>query len=260
MKPYFDEDGITLYHGDCRDVLPTIAPASVDLIVTDPPYGVAWQSGARNLPFSEMANDNGDFDVHAVLMHALNLLREGRHIYCFGLEDWRSLPIPVAVELIWDKGMAGLGQLDLPWGLQHEKILFGVLVQSKQNRERGSGQLSARLRRGSVLRVPRKNSQAVNRHPTEKPVELLRQLIESSSMLGETVLDPFSGSGSTLVAARIEGRRALGIEIDERYCEVTARRLAQASLFPAASPEMPRNGALEPAGALFGAPPGSEDF
>jgi DNA modification methylase len=64
-------------------------------------------------------------------------------------------------------------------------------------------------------------------HPTEKPVMLLRQLIEASSLHGDVVLDPFLGSGSTVVAARTEGRRAVGIEIEERYCEIAAKRLAQ---------------------------------
>ncbi len=83
------------------------------------------------------------------------------------------------------------------------------------------------MRRGTVLRSLRPHSRLVNRHPTEKPVDILRELIESSSRIGELVLDPFAGVGSTLVASWLESRRAIGIEIEERYCEIAAKRLEQ---------------------------------
>ena len=86
------------------------------------------------------------------------------------------------------------------------------------------------MRRGTVLRYPNTRGRGATRHPTEKPVALLRELIESSSRFGETVLDPFIGSGSTLVAAALEGRKAIGIEIEERYCEIAANRLAHGAL------------------------------
>ena len=238
MKPYFEQDGIQLFLGDCRDVLPRLAPESVDLIVTDPPYGVGWESSFRRLPFGPMANDDGSFDIIGALRLAIGPgadgpLKRKRHVYVFGLRDWGDLPIGGRCELIWDKATLGMGDTESVWAPQHEVIAFGVMIPTRYDREAGRGLLSARLRRGSVLRVPRETTTAAIRHPTEKPVGLLRQLIESSSMLGETVLDPFVGSGSTLVAARIEGRRAIGIEISERYAEVAARRLAQRSLFAA---------------------------
>lgn len=83
------------------------------------------------------------------------------------------------------------------------------------------------MRRGSVIRCQRLNSEAITKHPTEKPVMLMRQLVESSSIIGDSVLDPFCGSGSALEAAQIEGRSAVGIEIEERYCEIAAERLSQ---------------------------------
>jgi DNA modification methylase len=227
MQPYYQGRGITLYHGDCLDVLPTLKPASVDLIVTDPPYGVNWQSGIRKASFDVLTNDDGDLDVRAVLDAALRTLRYSRHIYVFGPCAFDGLPIGGTCELIWDKTKASLGDLSSPWGSSHERISFGVYAPTKANRVRGDGRLAARLRKGSVLRVPRLSATAVTKHPTEKPVYLIRQLIESSSLLGETVLDPFAGSGSTLIAAAIEGRQAIGIEIDERYCAVTAERIAR---------------------------------
>jgi site-specific DNA-methyltransferase (adenine-specific) len=91
--------------------------------------------------------------------------------------------------------------------------------------ERDGRGLAARLRQGSILSFQRPNSRAAKRHPTEKPVGLLRRLIESSSLIGETVFDPFLGSGSTLVAAIAEDRMGVGIEIDERYAETAAKRV-----------------------------------
>jgi site-specific DNA-methyltransferase (adenine-specific) len=123
----------------------------------------------------------------------------------------------------------GVGNLEQPWGPQHEMITFGTYQPSKGDRAFGKGRLAARVRKGSVIRVERMNSMAIN-HPTEKPVLLLRQLIESSSIIGDLVLDPFMGVGSTLVAARIEERKAIGIEVEERYCEIAANRLRQGVL------------------------------
>lgn len=238
MIPYYDADGITLHLGDCREILPSLPRASVDCIITDPPYGQDWQSNRRTNGFAKIAGDDGTLDVPAAVGLALPVLRRHRHIYIFGRYDLTALPLCSQVELIWDKGIIGPGNLELPWGPQHEPIIFAVSdPHSPANRARGDGRLAARLRQGSVIRCPRRNGggnldDAHVRHPTEKPVGLLRQLIESSSLLGETILDPFAGSGSTLVAAQREGRKAIGIEVEERWCEAAAKRLAQAELRP----------------------------
>jgi DNA modification methylase len=236
MIPYYDEAGVTVYHGDCQDVLPTLPRGSVDLIVTDPPYGKRWQSGRRQTRLDLIANDDGTLDIVDLIGEALLVLRDQRHLYVFGPADLSRLPLGSTVELIWDKGILGPGDLTLPWGPAHEPITFGVYVPRASNRASGSGRLAARLRRGSVIRVNRLNSGELedgrDQHATPKPVELLRQLIESSSILGETVLDPFAGAGPVLEAAALEGRRVIGIELDERNCERIAKRLAQGVLAP----------------------------
>lgn len=219
MTPYFQSDDVTLYLGDCADI-----EIEHDLLVTDPPYGQAFESGftAR---WGAIAGDDDIGAIRARLDHVMRGLRRWRHFYIFGTKlDLTGLPIGATVELIWDKGMIGPGDLSSPWGPQHENITFGVHVTDKANRAKGRGALSARLRKGSVLRSLRPNSGAVKHHPTEKPVDILRQLIESSSSMGETVYDPFAGCGSTLIAAALEGRKAIGVEIDERYCEASAKR------------------------------------
>jgi tRNA G10 N-methylase Trm11 len=230
VTPYYQGERATLYLGDCRDVVPTLPRQSVDLIVADPPYGMSWQSGRRQVPFEQMAGDDGTVDWPSVIGNTMrHLLRNERHIYVFGYkpEALTALPVGAMVEGVWDKVVIGAGPLTQPWGPQHESITFGVYNWSRVNRAKGSGRLAARLRQGFVLHVPRPVSRQV-RHPAEKPVELVRQLIESSSCLGETVFDPTCGVGSVPVAAVLAGRHAIGIESDDRYLSIAVDRLREA--------------------------------
>lgn len=220
----------TLYLGDCRTVVPTLPRQSVDLLVADPPYGVNWQSGRRHERFDAMSGDDGLTDWPAILGEVTrHVLRNCRHVYVFGYrpEDLSAMPLGATIEGVWDKSIIGPGALDSPWAPQHERIAFGVYNWSQRNRENGSGRLAARLRQGFVLCVQRPHSGQV-RHPSEKPVALIRQLVESSSCLGETVLDPTCGVGSTLVAAVLAGRKAVGIDVDERYLSIAATRVREA--------------------------------
>ncbi|MBU1172978.1 MAG: site-specific DNA-methyltransferase [Proteobacteria bacterium] len=224
VKPYYADNQITIYHGDCRDILPKLP--KVDLVLTDPPYGVGYRSNARLEKMDKIIGDDSvDIAVTGITM-ALAVLKNNRHIYVFGKIPLGGLPITEPVELIWDKTTPSKGNMSSTYGISHEYIQFSTYVPSQANRKRGDGRLATRLRRGSVLRYPRLNSRAVSNHPTEKPIPLLRELIESSSMLGETVLDPFVGAGSTLLAALLENRRCIGIEIEEKYCEIAANRCA----------------------------------
>lgn len=215
---------VTIHLGDVAEVAPGLPRSSVDLIAVDPPYGQQWRSNRRTEKFDHIANDEGTYDVAAAIGSCLPALARGRHVYIFGPADLASLPLTESAELIWDKGILGMGDLASPWGPQHEPITFATYEISKANRRKGYGRLAARLRRGSIIAVQRPHSGGVKRHPTEKPVALMRQLVESSSVAGEVVLDPFAGSGSTLVAAVLAGRRAVGIEIDEGYCATAIAR------------------------------------
>ena len=158
-------------------------------------------------------------------------LRDGRHAYIFGFTpDQLKEPLKFggATEIIWDKMQMGAGGSYAPWSSQHERICFGVRITSKANREGSFGNLTARIRSGTVIQVRRKHGRQVSRHMTEKPVPLLTQLIESSSRPGDTVFDPFVGSGSTLVAAVILGRNAIGIEIDPQHAFTIIDRVKEA--------------------------------
>jgi DNA modification methylase len=219
MEPYYADDSVTLYHGDCLDVLPQLP--SVDLVLTDPPYGVTYASnymvgkGARPI-----TNDGTRLSL-ALYRSVLPMLK-AEHVLWFTRWDawpdvWATLGqhYPLRGLLVWDKGHPGMGDLN-HWGPSYEMIASA-----------GSGKTLG-SRDQSVLRynAPPPGSRL---HPTEKPVDLLRYLI---GKLGpRTVLDPFAGSGSTLVAARLAGvPTAVGIESDERYCEIIANRMAQGVL------------------------------
>lgn len=215
-----------LYCWDCLEVLATLKKGDADLLLTDPPYGIEFQGRAG--VHEKITNDHKGFDVTPYIAAALKVLRRGRHVYVFGPLDIEKLQLASPVELIWDKENFGLGDLSIPWGPQHEKITFALHEISKANRDKGFGKLAARLRKGSVLRSLRPHSGRANRHPTEKPLDILAQMIESSTVIGETVLDPFMGSGSTIVAAMLEGRKGIGIEIDRKYFDIACERISQA--------------------------------
>jgi DNA modification methylase len=206
VKPYFTDGTVTIYHGDCREILPTL---EFDCVLSDPPYGMSYQSGWKES--SRIANDNNT-ECRDYVVSNLN----GRPALLFG--RW-SVPRPTGTRelLIWDKGdWPGMGDLSLPWGPSTEEIY--VL---------GCGFVGKRS--GQILRDPKRPSGPNALHPNEKPIGLMEMLVRSCPP--GVIVDPFMGSGSTLVAARNLGRRAIGVEIDERHCETAARRMSQQTLF-----------------------------
>lgn len=230
-KPVLLHDGplAQVWQGDAAMVLPTMPTESLALVVTDPPYGVDWQSGFRKESFERLAND-GAADrevVREILRESVRLVGQNRHLYVFGPSDvLDGLKISATTPLIWDKATIGGGDLTSPWAPAHEPIHF---MTSKHRHAGQSGRegVANRVRKGSVLRFPRPTGRKV-RHPSEKPVPLLRELIESSSRQGETVLDPFAGIGSTGVAAVLSGRRAVLVEVEPRWAEIAVERVKRA--------------------------------
>lgn len=225
----YQSERVTLWHGSALNVLPTLPTESVDLVLTDPPYGVDFASGFRSESFGTIANDGaGDRGgVHEALRECVRLVGQNRHLYVFGPSDvLEGLKVGERTELIWDKGIIGAGNLSAPWGPAHEPITFAV---SKHRHAGQTGRCSpaVRMRKGSVLRFTRPTGRKV-RHPNEKPVALLRELIESSTRVGDTVLDPFAGSASTGVAAVLGGRKAVLCEVDERWLPLAVERITEA--------------------------------
>jgi DNA modification methylase len=211
--PFFEDERVAIFCGDARDVLPTLARTRFGLLLTDPPYGIDYTSNRDRVDLP--ASIEGDADL-AVRDAILDWWGDGPALV-FG--SWKSPPPAAArAALVWNKGPAlGMGALDLPWKPSWETIF--VLGRGFVGR-----------RDGAVLAHPPVQSLARNgrAHPNEKPVGLLTHLLAKSP--AGAVLDPCMGSGSTLVAAVKSGRQAVGIEIDEAYCEHAARRLAQGTL------------------------------
>jgi len=213
--PYYSDDLVALYLGDCLEVTDWL---EADVLITDPPYGMAYESNRnrdkRNTKIGRPVT--GDTDTTTARTDCLQMWGGDRPALVFG--TWRvERPAKVKAVLVWHKIRAGgMGDLSMPWAPTHEEIY--VL---------GSGFVGRRS--DSVLPVRPLMSADLDRpnHPTPKPVPLMAQLIAKTT---GTVADPFAGSGSTLVAAKRLGRRAIGVELEERYCEVTAKRLAQGVL------------------------------
>jgi DNA modification methylase len=226
VRPFYKDNDITLYNCSCDEFV-----VDHDLLLTDPPYGSSYESRfggeKRTHQWGLIKNDNDMDHVHELLRFAIKGLRKARHAYVFGKDvDMLKLGLFEPIELIWDKGVIGVGGLSRPWGPAHEYIQFATNYAGHDNKvERGK--LAARLRKGTVLRVSAPRGVGAKNHPTEKPLKLLRELIESSSRLDEVVYDPFAGSGSTLIAAAMEGRKAVGCELEERYCKTAVKRFKE---------------------------------
>ncbi len=228
MNPYYSDEWVTLYHGDCREVLPTLEVDPLGVVVTDPPYssGGHQEAGKSAGSIGTRGVETIDYDnlstrgYSRLMREVLRWCNQADEVYLF--TDWRMwIESFDAVEgagwrvrnmLVWDKNTMGMG---LPWRNQHELIVYG--------KRRPAAMVDGK--RGNVIRCQRSGNK---NHPTEKPVDLMTALIANSP--GGAVLDPFAGSGTTLVAAKSLGRKAIGVELSEQHCETAAKRLAQGAL------------------------------
>jgi site-specific DNA-methyltransferase (adenine-specific) len=220
IAPYYEHGGITIYHGDCRDVIGGLG--TVGLIVTDPPFFLPSQVTASRANWPRSLGDVAIMasyfrDTFRELVDHLDR-RGAFYTFCDGTSYAVFFSVCYALFdrsmcLVWDKGSGGLGA---GWRHSHELILHGAFATTDYAPE---------FRR-NVLAVQRVKEKLV--HASEKPVALVDQLLRAHP--NTTVLDAFCGSGSTLVAAKTLGRAAIGIEVDERTCEVAAMRLQQDAL------------------------------
>lgn len=218
MKPYYEQDGITIYHGDCRDVLPALR-GTADLVLTDPPYLVSYK-GRWNSKDAAIANDDNDDWIDAAFSGVYEALAPGGVCVSFYgwpfierfMQAWRKAGFTPVSHLVWVKNRWGLGYYTRG---QHEPLFVLASPQSRKPETAISDVIHADV----VLD---------RQHPTQKPTKLMQTII--GAFAEGLVLDPFMGSGTTLRAARNLGLPAIGIEVDERYCEVAARRLQQAVL------------------------------
>ena len=251
MTPYYEDDAVTIYHGEACAVLAQLPEGSCSALMTDPPYSSGgmfrsdraidpankyrgWSQnadGSRRKPTNEYGSFGGDsrdqrsFNVwvSAWSFAALRAVEPGGSAFVF--TDWRQLPTATdAVQLggwtwrgivVWDKGVGR------PMQGRFRNHLEYVVWATNGGHVGREGEYPSTL-----IAVPTVSS-SEREHVTQKPVPLLQELLRVVPGDRLTVLDPFMGSGSTLVAAKYSGHKAIGIEVDERYCEIAAKRMAQ---------------------------------
>ena len=217
MKPYYQDDLVTLYHGDCLEVTEWL---EADVLVTDPPYGVdVSQYGMDNNPKKrreQTAKSVVKNDKDTVVRDSVLELWGNKPAIVFG--SWRiTRPAKVRQRLIWYKSKASPGISRAPWFSADEEIyVIGDGFNGHpemtvyQTNEARMGQAGPAFQLG---------------HPTPKPIGLMERLVAKCPE--GVIADPFAGSGATLIAARNLNRRSLGIELEEKYCELIAKRLSQ---------------------------------
>ena len=223
LKPYYEDEAVTIYLGDCRDVLPRLG--EVDLVLTDPPYGIEYITNYRTWRTHIATRVKGDESSPVSIIPSIRLVESGA-LYWFtterSIESFYFSASGCGLEpkrmLVWDKGNWAAGDLEGDWACQTEYIPWATRGRHKLRGNRPPNLLHVRREVAATRIVD---------HPTQKPVDLMRQIILPSSDRDNIVLDPFMGSGTTLRAAKDLGRKAIGVEIEERYCEIAAKRMAQ---------------------------------
>lgn len=232
-KHYYQDDFVTIYHGDCLTVMDSLESDSIDLILTDPPYNVTEINGRDGTTvgklrrsdgtYRERSKNFGDWDrgytPEKFLSHAERLLVNRGGLLAFTSDrligEYITGPLQHRRTLVWRKTNPAP---QFPGNYQSSCEWIVWLSKNAPSKFRSGGATS------NVLDFPIPSRKS---HPCEKPVGLMERLLRVHSDAGDAALDPYAGSGSTLVAAKNLGRRVIGIEADERYCEVAARRCAQ---------------------------------
>lgn len=249
MKPYFQNERVTLYHGDCFDIMPTFAPGAFAAAITDPPYGHNNNNNdliaRRELALGERKRADGAPSTRPIANDGAEatdnferFLKEAARLRCCcccccccggGGPDpqfarWSLILdryFTFAQQVVWDKGPIGMG-----WHYRrsYETILVGYRKGlSKAPWYSTSRTIENIIRPGDYgikKIIPQKND-----HPTPKPVELFAHFIRLHTPDGATILDPFAGAGTTGVAAMRTGRKAVLIELEEKWCEMAAKRM-----------------------------------
>lgn len=200
MKPYFQDKWVTIYHGDCREILPQL-DVKADLVLTDPPYGLnsKMQGGTWGTAYKHSDMIKWDYIVDSKLL--TQIITRSKVAIIWGGNNY-ELP-PSRCWLIWDKlvKVPTLSDVELAWTSMDKPCKsFSAL---------------------------RESSNGNKRHPTEKPESLIAWCIIQAGNNINTILDPFLGSGTTCYCAKKLNRYSIGIEIEEKYCEIAAKRCGQ---------------------------------
>lgn len=212
MKREQLSDDVTLYLGDCLEVMKTLPDNSVDAVITDPPYGIGEQ-WKRNASRENLAKPkdymNYEWDRRLSKSEIDELVRISNHQVIFGGNIYANWLPSSTSWIVWDKLNSGdFSDCELAW-TSHKKAVRKFTY----------------LWNGMIKQKPEERF-----HPTQKPLALMKWIVENYTTESDTILDPFMGSGTTLVAAVQTGRKAIGIEIDETYYEIAKKRIQQAML------------------------------
>ncbi len=211
IKPYYQDNSVVIYHADCREVLPLIPDKSIGLVLTDPPYGIGEARG-KNKSRGQLAQpkDYGvsTWDDQPIDQWLMNqVIFKGKHSIVFGGNYYCFPPSPCWI--VWDKDNSGdFADCELAW------TNFDTAVRKYLWRWNG------------MLQEPH-TPKDYRWHPTQKPAGLFSAILSDYSNDGELILDPFLGSGTTAYCAKKLGRLCIGIEIEEKYCEIAAKRCSQ---------------------------------
>ena len=231
MTPYYTEPGITIYHGDCREILPTLG--KVDLVLTDPPYNLGhkyastvYDGGERRMEF--------DFDklleseeIVSIIDTCLQLATQA-HIFC-SFEQFGDFTCVAQKHGFTTKPFIAIKK-NPPPPMRGNRWPSSVECSISCYKDKSVFNDTSMKRKNSIfIDAYRHGIRAHEKteHPTQKWLPMIQYLVDTLSREGETILDPFMGSGTTLRAAKDLGREAIGIEIEERYCEIAVKRLRQ---------------------------------
>lgn len=212
---------IELYYGDCLEILKTLPNNSVDMVLTDPPYGIDFQSNRRGGCFEKILNDKTPFVEF--IQHLPRILRPTGCVMIFTRWDKQQVFIDELIKyglkpkniLIWDKVVHGMGDLKRAFGSRYESIIFLANNEFRFNGKRPT----------DIVQYMKINSQHLI-HPNQKPVALLEYLIKKCTKPNATVLDCFMGSGSTGIACLNTNRQFVGIDLDEHYFNIAKNRIS----------------------------------
>lgn len=235
MKPYYQDKWATIYHGDCREILRGLSDASIDFILTDPPYGLSGQQADKAITVKGHApfrRHFGEWDMawnpKPLLNEASRLLRAGGALVAFcgstGIAEYLDTPLQDKKLGVWVKTNP---PPRVRPGYQNatEFWVWQVKAGAKPTWHGGFTQSNA------IVSPNPRSTEGPLQHPTQKPLHLMWGFVERHSDPGELVADPYMGSGTTLVAAKTRGRKSIGIEREEKYCEIAAKRLSQGVLW-----------------------------
>ena len=210
---------IDLKCGDCLELMKDIPDGFVDMVLTDPPYGMAFKSNYRKEKYNEIQNDKSLEWLERYISECYRVLKNNSAIYCFC--SWHNVDVfKQAIEkkfkvkniLIWEKNNTSMGDLKGSYAPKYEMIIFA---------HKGRKLLNG-FRYADIIKASRTGNK---NHPTEKPVDLLETIIKNSSDENSVVFDGFMGSGSTGVACVNTNRNFIGIELDEGYFQIAKERI-----------------------------------